>query len=168
MGGRDDGAGELSILGADAGEKPGLTTASSGETLVGDQFDVRVGDVGKSLGCGAGVSARHVGHAVVEDAFLDIDRVVVSRGAGSFGATPLIDGDVDEDAAGAHPAEHSAGDEFWGFGSGNENGPNEEVDVGKEFIEMSLIGKERVGGVHGDVEETHPFEIDLEDGDIGA
>ena len=168
MGGRDNGTGELSILGADAREKPGLTAASSGKSLVGDQFDVRVGDVGKSLGGGAGVSARHVGHAVVEDPFLDVDRVVVSRGAGSFGATPLIDGDVDEDAAGTHPAEHGAGDELGSFRSGNENGPDEEIDVGEEFIEMGLIGKECVGGVHGDVEETHPFEVDLEDGDIGA
>jgi len=168
VGGRDDGAGELSILGADAGEKPGLTAASSGKSLVGDQFDVRVGDVGKSLGCGAGVSAGHVGHAVVKNALLDIDRIVVSRGTGSFGAPPLIDGDVDEDAAGTHPAEHGAGDEFGSFGSGDENGPDEEIDVGEELVEMGLIGKERVGGVHGDVEETHPFEIDLEDGDIGA
>ena len=50
---------------------------SDGEAVVGDEFDERVGNVGKSLGSGSGISAWHVGDAVVEDAFFDVDGVVV-------------------------------------------------------------------------------------------
>ena len=72
--------------------------------MVGDEFDERVGNVGKSLGSGSGVSAGHVGDAVVEDAFFDVDGVVVGGRAGGFGATALIDSDINEDASRAHTA----------------------------------------------------------------
>ena len=49
-----------------------------------------------------------------------------------------------------------------------EDSSDEEINVGKKFIQMSLIRKEGVGGVHGDIEKAHAFEVDLEDGDIGA
>ena len=168
MGGRDDGAGELSILGADAGEKAGLTSAGSGESLVGDQFDVRVGDVGKSLGGGAGVSAGHVGDAVVENAFFDVDGIIMGSGARCFGATALIDSDIDEDASRAHTAKHGASYELRGFCSWNEDSSDEEIDVGEKFIEVGLIGKKGVGGMHRNIEKAHTFEVDLKDGDIGT
>jgi len=145
-----------------------LATAGTGQSLIGDQLDVRVGDIGEGLSGGAGVGAGHVGHAVVENTFLNVDRIVMGGGTGGFGAAPLIDGDVDENAAGTHAAEHGAGDELGGFRSGDENRADEEINVGQEFIEVSLIGKEGVGGVHGDVEEAHPFEVHLENGDISA
>ncbi len=139
-----------------------------GEAVVGDEFDERVGNVGKSLGSGSGVSARHVGDAVVEDAFFDVDGVVVGGRAGCFGATALIDSNIYEDASRAHTAKHGAGDELGGFGSWNENGSDEEIDVGEKFVKVGLIGKEGVGGMHGDIEKAHSFEVDLEDGDIGT
>jgi hypothetical protein len=166
--GGDDWAGEFSVLSADAGEESGLALGSDGEAVVGDEFDERVSNVGKSLGSGSGVSAWHVGDTVMEDTFLDVNGVVVGGGAGCFGATALIDSDIDEDASRAHTAKHGAGDEFGGLGSWNEHSSDEEIDVGEKFIEMSLIRKEGVGGVHGDIEKAHPFEVDLEDGDIGA
>ncbi len=166
--GGNDWAGELSVLGADASEESGLPLGGDGEAVVGDEFDERVGNVGKSLGSGSGVSAGHVGDAVVEDAFFDVDGVVVGGRAGGFGATALIDSDIDEDASRAHTAKHGTGDELGGFGSWNENGSDEEIDVGEKFVEVGLIGKEGVGGVHGDIEKAHAFEVDLEDGDIGA
>jgi hypothetical protein len=164
----NDWAGELSVLGADASEEPGLALGSDGEAVVGDEFDERVGNVGKSLGSGSGVSAGHVGDAVVEDAFFDVDGVVVGGGAGGFGAAALIDSDINEDASRAHTAKHGAGDELGGFGSWNEDGPDEEIDVREKFVEVGLIRKKGVGGVHGDIEKAHAFEVDLEDGDIGA
>ena len=168
MRGGNDWAGELSVLSADAGEESGLALGSDGETMVGDEFDKGVGNVGKGLSSGSGVSAWHVGYTVVEDPFFDVDGIIVGSGARCFGATALIDSDIDEDASRAHTAKHGAGDEFGGFGSGNEDGSDEEIDVGEKFVEVGLIRKEGVGGVHGDIEKAHAFEVDLEDGDIGA
>ena len=139
-----------------------------GEAVVGDEFDERVGNVGKSLGSGSGVSAWHVGDAVVEDPFFDVDGIIVGGGARCFGATALIDSDIDEDASRAHTAKHGAGDELGGLGSWNEDSSDEEINVGEKFIQMGLIRKEGVGGVHGDIEKAHAFEVDLENGDIGA
>ena len=120
------------------------------------------------MGSGSGVSTWHISDAVVEDAFFDVDGVVVGSRPRGFGATALIDSDIDEDASRAHTAKHGAGDELGGFGSGNEDGSDEEIDVGEKFVEMGLIGKEGVSGVHGNIEKAHAFEVDLEDGDIGA
>ena len=168
MCGGDDGAGEITILRANAREESGLALGGKGQPVVGDEFDERVGNVGEGLGGGSGISPWHVGDAVVEDAFFDVDGIIVGGGARCFGATALIDSDINEDASRAHTAKHGAGDELGGFGSWNENGPDKEIDVREKFVEVGLIRKEGVGGVHGDIEKAHTFEVDLEDGDIGA
>ena len=155
-------------MGADAGEEAGLTLGGDGEAVVGDELDERVGNVGQGLGGGSSVSAWHVSDAVVEDAFFDVDGVVVGSGPRGFGATSLIDGDIDEDASWSHAAKHGAGDKLGGFSSGNEDGSNEEIDVGEKFVEMGLIRKEGVGGVHSNIKKAHAFEVDFENGDIGA
>ena len=120
------------------------------------------------MGSGSGVSTWHIGDAVVEDAFFDVDRVVVGSGPRCFGTTSLIDGDIDEDASWSHAAKHGAGDELGGFGSWNEDGSDEEIDIGEKFVEVGLIGKKGVSGMHRNIEKAHAFEVDLEDGDIGA
>ncbi len=120
------------------------------------------------MGSGSGVSAWHIGDAVVKDAFFDVDGVVVGSGPRGFGATALIDSDIDEDTSRAHTAKHGAGDELGGFGSWNKDSSDEEIDVGKKFVEVGLIRKEGVGGMHRNIEKAHAFEVDLEDGDIGA
>ena len=120
------------------------------------------------MGSGSGVSTWHIGDAVVEDAFFDVDGVVVGSGPRGFGATALIDSDIDEDASRAHTAKHGAGDELGGFGSWNEYGPDEEINVGEKFVEVGLIGKKGVSGMHRNIKKAHAFEVNLEDGDIGA
>ena len=140
--------GQFAILDTDAGEETGLALAGAGETLVGNQLDERIGDIRQGLGGGAGVSARHVGHAVVNHALLHVGRLVVGGGTGGFRAASLVDGDVDEDAAGTHPLEHRAVDELGSLGPGDQHGANEKIDMRKKLIEVGLVGKEGVGGVH--------------------
>ena len=161
-------AGEFAVLHADAGEQAGLPLAGTGKTLVRDQFDKRIGDVGQCLGGGAGVGPGHIGNAVMHDTLLHIDGVVMGGGPGSFRAAALVDGDIDEDAAGAHPLEHRAVDQLGGLGPRNEDGANQQVDVGEKLIQVGLVGKEGVSRVHGDVEEAHSFQIHLKDGDVRA
>ncbi len=139
MSGGNDLAGQFSILCADPREETWLTLGGHGQTVVGDKFDVGVGDIGEGLGGSSGISARHIGDAVVQNALLDINRIVVGGGAGSLCATALINGDVNQDTARAHPAKHGAGDEFRGFGTRNKDRSNEKVDMGEEFVEVGLI-----------------------------
>ena len=42
----NDWADEFSVLGADASEESGLALGSDGESVVGDEFNKRVGNVG--------------------------------------------------------------------------------------------------------------------------
>ena len=125
MCGGDDGAGEITILRANACEESGLALGGKGQPVVGDEFDERVGNVGEGLGGGSGISPWHIGDAVVEDALLDEDGVIVSRGSGGFGATPLIDGDIHEDAAWSHPTKHVTGNKFRRLGAWNEDSTNQ-------------------------------------------
>lgn len=160
--------GQLAVLDADAGQETRLALAGAGEALVGNQLHKRIGHVGQGLGGGAGVGPGHVGDAVVNHAFFDVGGLVVGGGAGGFRATALVDGDIHKDAPRAHPFEHRPVNQLGSFGAGNENGPDEKIDIREKLIEMSLVGEEGVGGVHGDIEKTHPFQIHLQDGDIRA
>ena len=155
-------------MGVEAAEEGGVFGAGFFEAVVGELFDVAVGDVGEGLGGGAGVGGGHVRDAVMDDAFFDVGGMGVGGGPAGFGAATLIDGDIDEDAAGTHAAKHFAVDEFGGFGAGNEDGADEEVDVREEVHEVGFAGVKGVGGVEGDIEEAHAFEVDFEDGDIRA
>lgn len=167
--GLGDGLGEEeAVLDAEAGGEAGEAEGGLGEAVISEGFDVRVGDVGEGLGGGAGVGSGHVGHAVVDDALFGEDGVVVSGGAGRLGAAALVDGDIDQHAAGAHAFEQGTADEFRRASAGHEDGPDEEIDGGEQVFEEGLAGEEGVGGVEGDIEEAHAFDIDLEDGDIGA
>jgi hypothetical protein len=109
------------------------------QTVVGDEFDIGIGDIGEGLGGSTSISARHICDAVVKNALLYIYGIVVGGGAGSLRATTLINGDVDKDTTRAHAAKHGTGDEFRGFGTRNEDSSNEKVDLGEEFVEMGLI-----------------------------
>jgi len=145
-----------------------LALAGAGESLVGNQLHKRIGHVSEGLGGGAGVGPGHVGDAVVDHALLDVGGLVVGGGTGGFGAAALVDGDVHKNAARAHPFEHRAVDQLGGFGTGYEDGPDEKIDMREKLIEMRLVGEKGVGGVHGDIEETHPLQIHFQDGDVGT
>ena len=51
---------------------------------------------------------------------------------------------------------------------GKQHCADHQVDAWKLGEQTCLARIERVGVVHGDVEEAHPFEVDFEDGDVGA
>ena len=88
--------------------------------------------------------------------------------AGGFEASALVDRNVHNDAVGFHEAEHVAGDEFRGLGTGNEHGADKKVHGRQKVEQTGLARIKGVRGAHGDVEKAHPLEIDLEDGHIGA
>ena len=60
-------------------------------TLVGQRECERQSYVVERKGRGAGDRARHVGHAIVNDAVLDVSGIRVRRRARRLSATALID-----------------------------------------------------------------------------
>ena len=92
----------------DAADQRRLLLAGFGQPVIGQQLEVAVGHVRQRLGRRARVGAGHVGHAIVGDAFLDEDRVVVRRRARGLGAAALVDGDIHQHAARPHPPQHVA------------------------------------------------------------
>ena len=62
--------------------------------------------VGERVGGGGRHRAGHVADAVVDDAVLHVDGVVVGGLAGRLDATALVDGDVDDHRARLHGGDH--------------------------------------------------------------
>src|SRR5512140_674318 len=104
--------GQLSADDVDAPEKSRLDAAGLGEAGIGQHFDVAVSDVGEGLGGGASVGTGHVRHAIVRNAFLDVNGMIVGRRVGRFSAAALVDGDVHEDTPRAHAAQHLVVDQL--------------------------------------------------------
>jgi len=72
------------------------------DAKLGELQDKGERDVAEGERARAANRAGHVGDTVVQDTFFQIGRVAVRRGAGCFDAAALIDGDVNDDAAGLH------------------------------------------------------------------
>src|ERR1043166_1962496 len=64
-----------SIAGVDASNESRLLFARAVESKIGQQFHVTIGDIGKGLRSSAGIRCRHVCHAIVRNAFLDIHGI---------------------------------------------------------------------------------------------
>ena len=51
---------------------------------------------------------------------------------------------------------------------GTSTAPMSRSTVGNKLTRCASLENKRVGGVHRDVEKTHPLQIDFENGHIGA
>ena len=161
-------AGEVALEAVHAAGEFGAELAGFGKPAFGNEVDVAVGDIRQGLGGGAAVGTGHIGDTIMDHAFLDIRRMVVSGGPGGFGAAALVHRDVHEHTPSGHELEHFAGDEFGCFGSGDEHGADDEVGLGEQGGKTGFAGIEGVGGLHGDVEVAHTLHVHFEDGDVGA
>lgn len=74
---RDSFDGEFAVAHVDAAEQRGLAAAGFFESVVSEDFDVALRDVGERLRGRARVGSGHVGDAVVDDAFFDEDWILV-------------------------------------------------------------------------------------------
>ena len=126
-----------------------------------------MGDIVQCLRRGAGVSAGHVGDAIMQHAFFFIRRVIMRRRPGGFGTAALIDGDIDEDAAMRHQPEHLAGDEFRCLCPRHQHRSDDEVHPRQEVGQVCLVRIKCVGA-HGDVEKAHALEIHFQDRRVRA
>ena len=136
---------------------------------IGDAQRVGQRDIVERIGAGAGDRAGHVGDAIMDDSVDDIGRLRVGGGMAGLEAAALIDGDIDQHRSGLHRAEHGAGDEVRGGGSGDEHRADDEVRLRDTFGEIGLVGEAGLGArFEVDAEPFEHFGIAVEDGDIRA
>ena len=102
----------------------------------GDRLDVREGDVRERARRADRDRARHVRHAVVDDALDRVHRLVVRRRPRGLRAAALVDGDVDEDRAFLHLTEHVSGNELRGERSRDENRTDDEVGLLQRLLDL--------------------------------
>ena len=89
-------------------------------------------------------------------------------GLGGLGAAALVDGDVDDDRALLHLADHVAGDELGGVSAGNQDGADDEVGLHDLFLDRVVGGVDRLQ--HGPellVEFGQAVEVLVDHGDPG-
>jgi hypothetical protein len=80
------------------------------QTKVGEQLDIARGGVALCLRGSTRIRARHIGNAIMCYILLHIDWILMSGGPGRFGATALVDGNIDEYAPRLHLPKHFACD----------------------------------------------------------
>ena len=105
----DRAASELAHRAVDSRQQLGLGAAGVLQGFVRQEHDPPRGHVTERLGGCAGIGARHVGHAVVKDVFLEIGGIIVGGGAACLGAAALVDGDIHQDTSRCHLFQHLPG-----------------------------------------------------------
>src|SRR4051794_3446735 len=82
-------------------------------SLPGELEDVRKGGVGEGVRGRVGYGARHVSEGVVQDAVLDVHRIVVGGLVSGLDAATLIDGDVYHHRPRLHARHHVGRHHHW-------------------------------------------------------
>ena len=102
---RDDGMNDLATVNVQSSGEPFVFKCIF-RSEVGEAADIGKGRVAECERRGAWNGARHVSHAVVDDAVLGESRIVVTRRSARLEAAALVDGDVDDNGTRLHRAHH--------------------------------------------------------------
>jgi hypothetical protein len=161
--------GEAAGEGVDALGDTGVGQDSGAGAQVGELEDVGEGCVGEGERAGVGHGCGHVRDAVVNNAVDDVAGVGVGGGPGGFDAAALVDGDVDNDCALLHLADHGRGDDLGSCGSGDEDAADDEVgftDGSFDVVGVRSHGEE--AAAEDVVEFTEAVEAKVDEGNLGA
>src|SRR5205807_5521675 len=107
-------------------------------------------------------------HRVVDDVVDHICGVGVNGLMGRLDAAALVDGNVDDHRAAAHPSHHVLGDENGRPATGNEHGADDQVGVGDGTLDRTAVG-----GLGDDpalvdlVDEAQAVEVLVQERDLG-
>ena len=153
--------------------EPGAQMAILGErpfpAALGERQHERQRRVVEREGRGARHGARHVGHAIMHDAVLDIGRLRMAGRARGFAAAALVDGDIDDDRARLHRGEHRAGDELRRRRARHQHRADQEVGPFDDLGDRRARRKNRPhAGAEMKGETPQRFGTAVDDGDIGA
>src|SRR5580658_224842 len=161
--------GELAFVGVEAFGEAGVGLEGGFGAEVRELEDVGEGCVGEGQGGGVGHGRGHVGDAVVDDAVDLVAGIGVGGGTGGLDAAALVDGDVDDDGALLHAADHLFGDELGGGGAGNEDSADEEVGLAGGALEVVGVGGQgEDAAVEDVVQVAEAVEVEVDEGDLGA
>jgi hypothetical protein len=138
---RDRLAGDLAVVHVQASAQVGVVLQRLHPALVGERQRERQRRVVEREGRGARHRARHVGHAIVDDAVDHIGRMRMGGRLRRLAAAALVDGDVDNDRAGTHRLEHLSSDEFWRGRAGQKHRADDQIGVSDQ------IGDRDAGGI---------------------
>ena len=97
------------------------------DAVGGQGGDVGRGGGAQGVGRGQRRGARHVGDAVVDDAVDDEGGIGVGGGVAGLEAAALVDGDVHQHRARAHPLEVGAGHQLGRRGAGDQHAADHQV-----------------------------------------
>ena len=150
--------------------------ASTVRSLVGG-VDAALGDfqdpgechVAEGERAGAADGARHVGDAVVDHLVDDVGWAAVGGGPAGGDAAALVDGDVDDHAAGLHPPQVLLFDEHRGLRAGDQHRADHEVGPRELLADRVAVAEQAVDvGRHDVVEVAESVHVDVENGHVGA
>src|SRR5438874_8445536 len=109
--------GEFAGARVDATDQRWLFFARTLDSEIGQQFHITRRDISKCLCRGPCICRRHVRYAIMSYPLFDIDRIEMGGRTRCFRASPLINCDVHDHAAWFHFSQHRPRDQFWRFGS---------------------------------------------------
>ena len=153
----------LPIHDIDAAQECRLLLAGFGEAGIVQHFNIPESHIREGLGRGAGVSAGHIGDAIMGHSFFDEDGIVMCGRSRCFAAAALVNGNVYQHAAAPHAAQHLPANQFRCFGSRHEHSPDEQINGGKQFHQMRFTRVKCMRRVEGDIEKAHALEIHFQD-----
>ena len=94
--------GERAAADIEPGEEVRIVSHRRHDALIGHGPDERQGGVVEREGRGARHRTRHIGNAVMDHAFFQVDGFGMGGGARGFKTAALVDGDIDHDRARTH------------------------------------------------------------------
>ena len=116
-----------------------------------------------------GHGAGHVRHAVEDTAVHREGGIRVGRRTRVFEASALVDGDVDEHAAGPHARHHVVRHELRRLRAGDEHRADHEVGVDDGAVQVERVGCRGLDApLEVVVEVPQALDVGVEDRDVGA
>ena len=121
------------------GGKSGVAPECLAPAKGGHRLDVGQRDVVERLRGSAGHRPRHVGHAVMDHAFVDVYGIVVGGWPAGFETAALVDGDIDDRGAVLHGPDHVPGQQLWCGSAGNQHRADDQIGS-QSFTEQVVAG----------------------------
>ena len=125
----DGAVGDLAFVGVESLGEDRVTSKGLRQAEIGNLFDEGERNVAEGFGGGTGHGTGNVGYTVVDNAVYQEGWVGVGCRLTGLDAAALVDGDVNNDGAGRHAADHVPGHDLRGLGAGNQDSADYQVGI---------------------------------------
>ena len=160
---------DVALIGVDALAQRGMALAGPLQSVIRQFQQIREGRIGEREGGGVRHRRRHVGHAIVQHAIDEVDRLGVRGGVRGFEAAALIDGDIHHHRAALHVGDHLAPHQPGRRRAGNQHRADHQVGRLQILADGPRVGSQRDHlAVEDVVEFAQAVEAAVDDGDVRA